>query len=162
MNTVYACTHSYTCMHTALRYYFIRVPWDLNCIFVSPRGYVEKCSVENPLKPGETSMLGPAWITSLYFFTSQEILNSCSSWLLLVVASTALGFGARRNPSSYFYSFKTFACYVEIGPPLRREVGSNYCWSVLLYWRLAMLALTHFHSVLVSYCLSLRNAKICI
>jgi hypothetical protein len=55
-----------------------------------------------------------------------------SSKLLLALASiVALGFGPRRDSWPYFCPFRTFTCF-EMGPPLRREEGSDYYWGVTL------------------------------
>jgi hypothetical protein len=57
-----------------------------------------------------------------------------SSKLLLVLASrVVLGFLPRRDPCSYFCFLQTFLCF-EMGPPFRREEGSDYCWSPHLSW----------------------------
>jgi hypothetical protein len=41
-----------------------------------------------------------------------------------------------------FVLCKTFTCF-EMGPPLRREAGSDYYWSLPLHWGWLERALTH-------------------
>jgi hypothetical protein len=56
-----------------------------------------------------------------------------SSKLLLALANALnFCFGSRWDPWPCFCS-KTCTCF-EMGPPLRREEGSNYYWSLPLYW----------------------------
>jgi hypothetical protein len=72
-----------------------------------------------------------------------------SSKLLLVLASTVvLDFGPLRDPWPCSCSFHTSTCF-EMGPPLRWEEGSDgsdYCWSLILYLGVTLLALTLMHS----------------
>jgi hypothetical protein len=68
----------------------------------------------------------PRWL--VHFRSRAELTQSSpvqSSKLLLVLASTVLlRIGSRREPSPYFCSFQTFACF-EMGHPLRHEEESN-------------------------------------
>jgi hypothetical protein len=56
----------------------------------------------------------------------------------------------RGSPWAYFCSFQTITCF-EMGPPLRREEGSDCNWSLLFYWRATLLALTLTHSTLIRF-----------
>jgi hypothetical protein len=57
-------------------------------------------------------------------------LVSRSVKLLLALASTMnLGSGPVWTHDHIFVLFKTFTCF-EMGPPLRREEGSDYYWSL--------------------------------
>jgi hypothetical protein len=52
----------------------------------------------------------------------------------------------RRDAWPYFCSFQTFTCF-EMGPPRRREEGSDYYWSLPVYWGVTVLGLTLTHSL---------------
>jgi hypothetical protein len=85
----------------------------------------------------------PLVCSSLMFVGARNVLYRPFQWIAVVLASTVvLGIGPRRDAWPYFCPFEAFACF-EMGPPLCREEGSDYYWSLPFYWGVNLLALTH-------------------
>jgi hypothetical protein len=76
-------------------------------VTVSNSGYLLPCS-------------SPLWTVTLNW--NIELLRALAS-------TVVLGFGPCQDPWPYFFSFQTFTCF-EMGPPVCREEGSDYYWSL--------------------------------
>jgi hypothetical protein len=74
---------------------------------------------------------------TIFYFRQASAFKDCpvlSSKLLLVLASQSFFVsGPVGTHDHIFVLSKTFTCF-EIGPPLQREEGSDYYWSLPLYW----------------------------
>jgi hypothetical protein len=96
--------------------------------------------------------IGPQlYSVSVLFGTESSPVKS--SKLLLALASTViLGFGPLQDPCPYFCLFETFVC-LEMGPPFWQGEGSDYCWSLRLYWGVTLI-LAHSLTHSLTHCLS--------
>jgi hypothetical protein len=82
----------------------------------------------------ETNLDFFLWVLLVFFFIWSSFLSrsflpltvQCTKLLLVLASTVVLGIGPRRDPRLYFCSSQTFT-YFEMGAPLRREEGSDYC-----------------------------------
>jgi hypothetical protein len=99
-------------------------------------GTVGSCKITfNKVVPGRTPEDYFATIYNCYSYVLTEInpgpglVNCC--WPS--PAQSILVSGTVATDDYVFVLSKTFTCF-EMGPPLRREEGSDWYWSLPLYW----------------------------